>query len=55
MCIAQINQKLEGKTALQLASYEGHVNVVQLLLESKADVNMADTEGDSPLHYSAFG
>ncbi|KAK3101023.1 hypothetical protein FSP39_000330, partial [Pinctada imbricata] len=51
----KVNQKLEGKTALQLAAYEGHVEVIKFLLKSKADVNLTDAEGDTPLHYSAFG
>lgn len=43
------------KTALQLASYEGKLDVVKFLLENKADVNMADGEGDTALHFAAFG
>jgi hypothetical protein len=50
-----VDQRIEGKTALQIASYEGYVDVVKFLLENKADPNLKDKEDDSPLHYSAFG
>lgn len=51
----KVDQKLEGKTALQIACYEGYVDVVKFLLENKASPNLKDSEDDSPLHYSAFG
>ena len=51
----QVNITHEWKTPLQMACYEGHVDVVKFLLENKADVNAADDEGDTALHYSAFG
>lgn len=50
-----MDQTIEGKTALQIAAYEGNVDVVQFLLENNADPNLKDKEDDSPLHYSAFG
>ena len=46
---------MEGKTALQLACYEGHHNIVEFLLTNKAELNVKDTEGDTALHYAAFG
>ncbi|XP_048753764.2 E3 ubiquitin-protein ligase MIB2-like [Ostrea edulis] len=51
----KVDQTIEGKTALQIAAYEGNVDVVQFLLENNADPNLKDKEDDSPLHYSAFG
>ena len=51
----QIDQKVEGKTALQIACYEGYTEIVKLLLVNKANPNLKDSEDDSPLHYCAFG
>ena len=33
-----------------MAAYQGHVDVVRLLLESKADANACGSVGDRPLH-----
>ncbi|XP_069121341.1 E3 ubiquitin-protein ligase MIB2-like isoform X2 [Argopecten irradians] len=52
---SQVDRTVEDKTALQLASYEGHVKVVELLLEYKAKTDKADKEGDTALHFAAFG
>lgn len=46
---------MEGKTALQLACYEGHSEIVEFLVKNKADVNIKDSEGDPALHYAAYG
>lgn len=50
-----MNATHESKTALQIASYEGKLDVVKYLLDKKADVNIKDDEGDTALHYAAFG
>ena len=47
--------KIENKTALHLASYEGQVEVMKFLLEHQADAAITDEEGDSALHFAAFG
>ncbi|XP_021345213.1 E3 ubiquitin-protein ligase mind-bomb-like isoform X2 [Mizuhopecten yessoensis] len=52
---SQVDTTVEDKTALQLASYEGHKQVVQLLLQHKANKDKVDKEGDTALHYAAFG
>ncbi|XP_065929088.1 E3 ubiquitin-protein ligase MIB2 [Magallana gigas] len=51
----KIDKKIEGKTALQIACYEGYVDIVRFLLQNKANPDLKDSEEDSPLHYSAFG
>uniref|UniRef100_A0A182NP47 RING-type E3 ubiquitin transferase n=1 Tax=Anopheles dirus TaxID=7168 RepID=A0A182NP47_9DIPT len=44
-----------GKTCLQVAAHQGHVELVKHLLLLGANVNVVDKEGDSTLHYAAFG
>lgn len=44
-----------GKTALQVAAHQGHVSIVKMLLRAGASVNASDTDGDTCLHYAAFG
>lgn len=43
-----------GKTALMLASYHGHGEVVRLLLAAGAKVNLADNLGYTPLMWAAL-
>jgi len=43
-------------TALQIASYEGHVDIVKYLLDNNADTDMTGSFGDvngTPLHFAA--
>ena len=42
----------EGRTALLLASMEGHARIVALLLEKGANPNVADAEGKSALRHA---
>lgn len=44
-----------GKTCLQVAAHQGHIALVNYLLSLRANVNVVDKEGDSTLHYAAFG
>jgi len=43
------------KTALQIASHQGFTEVVEFLVQLGANVNLQDAEGDTALHYAAFG
>lgn len=51
----QVDVMSGGKTCLQVAAHQGHINLVRYLLSVGANVNMVDKEGDSTLHYAAFG
>jgi len=50
-----VNIKTENRTALQVASHEGHNDVVVLLLNAGADPKIQDEDGDSAFHYAAYG
>ena len=43
-----------GKTALHHAAYNGHVEMLSLLLLKGANVKAQDRTERSPLHYAAF-
>ena len=47
--------KSSGKTAVQVAAHQGHIDIVHLLLGAGANLQLADEDGDTALHYSAFG
>ena len=51
----QLDFKSEGRTILHLACHEGYIDLVKFLLNEGADTSEADEEGDTPLHYAAFG
>ncbi|XP_070516518.1 E3 ubiquitin-protein ligase MIB2 isoform X3 [Cardiocondyla obscurior] len=43
------------KTCLQVAAHQGHFELCTLLLNVGASLRAADEDGDTPLHYAAFG
>lgn len=51
----QVDLKSSGKTALQVASHQGHKDIVEILLSAGANLEQHDEDGDTALHYSAFG
>lgn len=50
-----VNAMSGGKASIQVAAHQGFVDIVQLLISKGANVNVVDKEGDSALHYAAFG
>ncbi|XP_012288301.1 E3 ubiquitin-protein ligase MIB2 [Orussus abietinus] len=43
------------KTCLQIAAHQGHRQLCTLLLDAGASLRAVDEDGDTPLHYAAFG
>lgn len=50
-----MNTKNQGRTALQVAAYLGQVELVLLLLQVRADMDLPDDEANRALHYAALG
>ncbi|XP_072174847.1 E3 ubiquitin-protein ligase MIB2-like [Diadema setosum] len=50
-----VDVQVAGKTALQVASHQGHLDVIKVLHLGKASMGIQDQEGDSALHYAIFG
>ena len=48
-----VNKTIDGATTLNIAAQNGHASVVQALLDKNADVNLADNNGWTPLHWAA--
>ena len=46
-CSSSLDSVQDGLTALHAASSEGHCEVVRMLLEAKADVNMKNNVSES--------
>ena len=47
ICLSSLDSVQDGFTALHVASQEGHCEVVRMLLEAKADVNMKTNVSES--------
>lgn len=52
---SQVDIKNQGKTALQVAAHQGHMEVVKALLQANSSIEVKDEDGDTALHYAAFG
>lgn len=55
LCPGQVDIKNQGKTALQVAAHQGHMEVVKALLQANGSIEVKDEDGDAALHYTAFG
>lgn len=55
VCSWQVDIKNQGKTALQVAAHQGHMEVVKALLQANSSIEVKDEDGDTALHYTAFG
>lgn len=53
--IIQVNGVFAGHTALQAASQNGHMEIIKILLRTKAEVEIEDKDGDRAVHHAAFG
>ncbi|OCT70596.1 MIB E3 ubiquitin protein ligase 2 S homeolog isoform X1 [Xenopus laevis] len=51
----KVDIKNQGRTALQVASHLGYMEVVKVLLQANANIDLRDDEGDTALHYAAYG
>lgn len=51
----KVDIKNQGKTALQVAAHQGHMEVVKLLLQANSSIETKDEDGDAALNYTAFG
>ncbi|XP_030388129.1 E3 ubiquitin-protein ligase mind-bomb isoform X2 [Scaptodrosophila lebanonensis] len=53
--LPDVNGVFAGHTALQAASQNGHIEVIQVLLRHNVDVEIEDKDGDRAVHHAAFG
>lgn len=49
------HQNNNGTTALHLASKKGNLEIIKLLIEHKANIEVLDLTGKSVIHYAAQG
>ncbi|XP_073040870.1 uncharacterized protein [Primulina eburnea] len=44
----------EGRTALHMASANGHINIVDYLIHNGVDINACNVEKNTPLHWACL-
>jgi ankyrin repeat protein len=47
--------KYDSETPLIIASRKGYLEIVELLLKNRADINKSDQDGETPLHKACIG
>lgn len=52
---ANVNGMFASHTALQAASQNGHLEVIKVMLEHGADIELEDKDGDRAVHHASFG
>ncbi|CAF1166402.1 unnamed protein product [Adineta steineri] len=50
-----INGSFAGHTALQAAAQNGHIQIIRLLIQHNASLEIEDKDGDRAIHHAAFG
>ncbi|KAM8927100.1 E3 ubiquitin-protein ligase MIB2 isoform 2-T2 [Pelodytes ibericus] len=51
----KVDIRNQGRTALHVASFLGYIEVLKVLLQANANIDLKDDEGDCALHYAAYG
>ncbi|KAK6176232.1 hypothetical protein SNE40_014553 [Patella caerulea] len=52
---SKVDNMVKEKTALQMACYKGHDKIVKYLISNNASPELADNDGDTPLHLAVSG
>ncbi|KAL8541227.1 hypothetical protein ACS0TY_002469 [Phlomoides rotata] len=52
--VALDSKDSEGRTALHMASANGHLGIVEYLICNGADVNACNLENNTPLHWASL-
>jgi len=50
-----VDTKVQERTALHVASHEGHQKIVLMLLQAGAKPENKDDDGDTAYHYAIYG
>ena len=52
--VVAATDELSGNSALHLCSANGHMDIIQLLLDHKAPIDAINLSGSTPLHYASL-